>query len=237
MSKEVNIIQKRSESLQRLLNAPGRAKDKPPFWEKMINKFPIHRPFIYHSLLRMAGIKVGKNVRFLGRLKIKLRGKPENIIIGDNVVLGNNVDIRNRENGKIILHEKVYLDDNVRIVAAREGKVEIDVGSELGANTVINSGGDTFIGKFCMIANNVNINSSSHGNVKSNFIKDQPHQHGKVHISDDVWFGGFASVVMNTTIGEGAIIGSNSLARGEIPNFAICVGSPAKVIKYRINHL
>jgi len=233
MSEDKVILQKRTASFRRLLEASDRVKDRPPLMEKTINNFPIRSALFYRILMRMAGIKVGNNVRFLGRLKVKLRGNPENIIIKDNVVLGNNVDLRNRENGKIILHEDVYLDDNVRIVAARDGKVEIDRGAEIGGNTIINSGGDTYIGRFSLIANNVNINSSSHGYAKSKFIKDQPHEHGKVQIGDDVWLGGFVTVVMNTTIGGGAVIGANSLARGDIPPFAICVGSPAKPIKFR----
>jgi len=233
MSEEIDIEQKRSESLQRLVDAPGREKDNPPFWERMINKLPIHRPFIYRTLLRMAGVKVGKNVEFLGRIQLKLRSNPQNIIIGDNVVLGKNVDLRIRENGKIILNERVYLDDNVRIVAARDGKVEIDVGTELGANTIINSGGETTIGKFCMVAGNVQIHSQNHANSKKKYIKEQLYEYGKVTIGSDVWIGSFSSVVVNTTIGEGAVIGANSMVRGEIPAFAICVGSPAKVIRYR----
>ena len=233
MSEEIDIEQKRSESLQRLVDAPGREKDNPPFWERMINKLPIHRPFIYRTLLRMAGVKVGKNVEFLGRIQLKLRSNPQNIIIGDNVVLGKNVDLRIRENGKIILNERVYLDDNVRIVAARDGKVEIDVGTELGANTIINSGGETTIGKFCMVAGNVQIHSQNHANSKKKYIKEQLYEYGKVTIGSDVWIGSFSSVVVNTTIGEGAVIGANSMVRGERPAFAICVGSPAKVIRYR----
>ncbi len=237
MNELTEIEQKRLESLQRLLDVPGRAKDKSPFWEKVINKFPVHTPFFYRTLMRMAGIKVGNNVKFLGRVKVKLRGNPQNIIIGNNVVLGKNVDLRNRENGKIILHERVYLDDNVRIIAARDGKVEIDVGTELGSGTVINSGGETIIGKFCMIAGNVQINAQDHELNKGKYIKDQLYNFGKIIIGSDVWIGSFSAVVVNTTIGEGAVIGANSLAKGEIPPFAICVGSPAKVIKYRTKYL
>tara|TARA_Y100000588_G_scaffold392671_1_gene505458 strand:+ start:3333 stop:4037 length:705 start_codon:yes stop_codon:yes gene_type:complete len=233
MNEEKGILKERTESLHRLLDAPNRAKDDPSLMEKIINNFPIQKSFAYRALMRMAGIKVGKNVKFLGKVHVKLRGKPKNIVIGDNVVLGKNVDLRNRENGKIILHESVYLDDNVRIVAAREGKVEIDVGTELGFGTVINAGGDTTIGKFCMIAGNVQIHAQDHETFKAKYIKEQSYEFGKVTIGSDVWIGAFSSVLVNTAIGEGVIIGANSLAKGEIPAFAVCVGSPAKVIRYR----
>lgn len=223
----------RKASLEHLKSAPSRKAESVPFWEWMINNTPIKTGFWYRLLLKLAGVHVGKNVTFLGGLRVKLRGKTSNINIGDNVILGRNVDLRNRENGKIILHERVYLDDNVRLVAARDGYVEIGFGSEIGGNSIINSGGITTIGEFCMISNNVNINSSSHGTSKDKFIKESPHEHGFVKIGSDVWLGGFATIVMNTEIGEGAVIGANSMARGELNPFGIYVGSPAKLIRTR----
>jgi len=223
----------RAESLERLAESPKRTSDFVPFWETAINCVPFRAGLIYRILFRMAGIRIGKNVRFLGGVTVKLRGSPKNIVIGNDVLLGNNVDLRIRENGRINLRDRVYLDENVRIVAAREGSVDVGLGAELGSGSVINSGGQTKIGKFALIANNVNINSSSHGIAKNRFVKDQPHDHGVVNIGDDVWLGSFSTVVMNTEIGEGAVIGANSVARGKIPAFAVCVGSPARVVRYR----
>ncbi len=224
---------KRLESLQRLSSKltviPGGAS----FWETVINHFPFKGSFWFRMLFRLAGIRLGENVTFIGRVKVKLRGKPENISIGNNVVLGDGVDLRNRENGMIILHERVYLDQNVRIVAARDGLVEIGLGSEIGGNSVINSGGTTRIGRFCMISGGVNINSSRHGTEKSTFVKEQPHSHGFVDIGDDVWIGAGASILINTRLNEGVVVSSNSLVSGEIPSFAICTGIPARVIQYR----
>jgi acetyltransferase-like isoleucine patch superfamily enzyme len=38
---------------------------------------------------------------------------------------------------------------------------------------------------------------------------------------------------MNSKIGNGAVIGSHSVVIGDIPDFGIAVGVPAKVIKFR----
>lgn len=223
----------RGASLDRLKSKLTVVPGKGPLLERLINKFPLKGSFWFRILFRMAGIQLGENVQFLGKVKVKLRGKPENIIIGNNVILGDNVDLRNRENGKIILKDRVYLDHNVRLVAAREGMVEVGFGSEIGGNSVINSGGTTRIGEFCMIAGGVNINSSRHGTEKQSYIKEQPHSHGFVELGDDVWIGSGASILINTKIGTGAVVSSNSLVSGEVPAFAISVGVPAKVIQYR----
>lgn len=223
----------RQQSLDRLLSSPSRALNKPTWKEKLINNFPFPKSILFKILLRQFGIKLGKNVRFQGPIHVKIRGKFSNIEIGDHVVFGKNVDLRNRESGRIVIEKMAYLDDSVRIVAAREGIVQVGVGSELGANTIINSGGKTFIGKFVLCAGFININSSSHGMSIKNFIKDQPHEHGEVHIGDDVWIGSYAAVLMNSKIGEGAVIGSHSVVNSDIPDFGIAVGVPAKVVKNR----
>lgn len=42
-------------------------------------------------------------------------------------------------------------------------------------------------------------------------------------------------VIGGVKIGDGAIIGAGSIVTKDIPPFAIAVGSPAKVIKYRFS--
>lgn len=52
-----------------------------------------------------------------------------------------------------------------------------------------------------------------------------------VVIGDNVWIGEFVAILPGTIIGQGAIIGANSVVSGEIPPFSIAVGSPARVVK------
>jgi len=233
LQEDSHIQEERGASLTRLLASPPRRTEKVPWWEWWVNHFPWRNTKLYCRLLNWAGVQVGEKVTFLGKFHIKLRGRRGSISIGNGAIIGDEVDLRTRENGRMILADNVYLDQRVRIVAAREGEVFIDQGTEIGPNTIINSGGRTYIGKFCMIAGNVNINASTHGIEKNQFIKEQPHSHGEVYISDDVWIGAGASIVMNSKIGEGAVVSSNALVSGEIPPFAICAGTPAKVLRYR----
>lgn len=223
----------REFNLQSFLDNKDDDKHTYYFLESLINNFPFKNSMVFTFLFKLIGIKIGTNVKFLGNIKIKIRGKPENIQIGNNVILGAGIDFRNRENGKIILEDNVYCDVNVRLVAAREGKIFLGKGTEIGAGSVINSGGTFITGKYCMIAGNVNINSSSHGIAKNNFIKIQPHDHGDISLGDDVWIGSGASILMNSSIGDGAVISANSLVSGNIPDFAVCAGVPVKIIRYR----
>lgn len=52
-------------------------------------------------------------------------------------------------------------------------------------------------------------------------------------IGDDVWIGTGAVITKGVKIGNGAVIGVNSLITKDVPENAIVAGNPAKVIKFR----
>lgn len=61
-------------------------------------------------------------------------------------------------------------------------------------------------------------------------------------IGNDVWIGANATILRGLTIGDGAIVGANALVCHDVPPYAIVVGCPARVLKYRfpqdvIDHL
>lgn len=57
----------------------------------------------------------------------------------------------------------------------------------------------------------------------------------KCIIGNDVWIGCNSTILRGVTIGDGAVIGANSLVNKDVPPYAIVVGSPAKIIKYRFS--
>ena len=54
-----------------------------------------------------------------------------------------------------------------------------------------------------------------------------------VRIGRDAWVGMGCIILPGVTIGEGAIVGAGALVTKDVPPFAVAVGSPAQVIKYR----
>jgi acetyltransferase-like isoleucine patch superfamily enzyme len=95
------------------------------------------------------------------------------------------------------------------------------------------------IGNNTLIASKVYISDCSHGSYNGNEFDsspltkpiERPYQIKPVTIENNVWIGEFVTILPGVTIGQGSIIGANSVVSKSIPANCIAVGSPAKPIK------
>jgi len=83
-------------------------------------------------------------------------------------------------------------------------------------------GDDTGIGGHCLIF--------THG-AWLNVLDGYPVTYAPVTLGRSVWLPWRVFIMPGTTIGDGSVIGANSLVSGSIPPSSLAVGSPAKVIK------
>ena len=65
-------------------------------------------------------------------------------------------------------------------------------------------------------------------------INELPHKEDTV-IGNDVWIGHNATILPGVKIGDGAIIGAYSVVAKDIPPYAVAVGNPVKIVKYRFD--
>lgn len=95
------------------------------------------------------------------------------------------------------------------------------------------------IGDNCLMASKIFISDTSHGDYSidskssSPLISpnDRPLINKPVSIGDNVWIGENVCVLLGVTIGNGCIIGANSVVNRDIPEYCIAAGNPAKIIK------
>jgi acetyltransferase-like isoleucine patch superfamily enzyme len=83
-------------------------------------------------------------------------------------------------------------------------------------------GDDTGIGGHCLIF--------THG-AWLNALDGYPVTYEPVTLGNSVWLPWRVFIMPGTTIGDGSVIGANSLVQGTIPPMSLAVGSPAKVIR------
>lgn len=122
---------------------------------------------------------------------------------------------------------------NIYKKAKFSGRVELGDFSDIGYKARIQ--GKCIIGKHVMMAPECQIWTINHN---TEIIPGQAWPSGNrpekpVIIDDGVWLGSRVIILPGVHIGEGAIIGAGAVVAKDIPPYAIAVGNPAKVIKYR----
>lgn len=116
-----------------------------------------------------------------------------------------------------------------------DGLIEIGDNVEMGNGTVVYSSkdGGIKIGSNIMIAAQCYITDTDHGIASGELMKNQKNNVAPTEICDGAWLASGVKVLRGSKIKDGAVIGAQSLVKGEIPENAIAVGIPAKVLKYR----
>lgn len=105
----------------------------------------------------------------------------------------------------------------------------------LGEGTVIMAGAminaDAKIGSHCIINTGAIV---EHDCVIDNFAHISPSASlaGGVKVGEGAQIGINATIIQNITIGKWAIIGAGAVIINDIPDFAVVVGNPGKIIKY-----
>ncbi len=95
--------------------------------------------------------------------------------------------------------------------------------------------GTVTIGNNVMMAEDVKIFTVNHDTSRIDIpMCEQGSQSERpVIIGDDVWIGSNVLILPGSKIGNGVILGAGSVVRGNLPDYAVVVGNPAKIIKFR----
>ena len=123
---------------------------------------------------------------------------------------------------------------NIEKGASFSRKCSLGDNSGIGINCTIH--GDVTIGRNVMMGPNVSIYTRNHcieridiPMNKQGATKERP-----VIICDDVWIGCNVVILPGVVVGSHSVIGAGAVVSKNIPEYAIVVGNPAKIIKSRI---
>ena len=171
-------------------------------------------------------------VRYWRLLKFKLANP--HIITRGMVFLGKGVEIQaTPELSTMEIGRWVHIGDK-NTIRCHEGSLRFGDKVVLGRDNVINTYLDIELGDSVLMADWVYVCDFDHRMDDINVpIKDQGILKGPVRIGPDTWIATKVTILRNTTIGRGCVLGSHAVVKGDIPDFAIAVGAPAKVVKNR----
>lgn len=62
-----------------------------------------------------------------------------------------------------------------------------------------------------------------------------PHTRGDVNIGNDVYLGYESLIRSGVTIGDGAIVGARAVVTRDVEPYAVVVGNPARVVRFRFD--
>ena len=156
------------------------------------------------------------------------------------------------------LEDEIFLDDRVLIYQDQGGgPVELAYRVSIHRDSIIQTGFDGSvkigartsiqprcqfsaykgliqIGSHVQIAPNCAFYPYNHGFAPGKLIMEQPlESKGGIIIEDDAWLGVGAIVLDGVRIGRGAVIGAGSVVTHSIPDGAIAVGVPARMVRMR----
>jgi acetyltransferase-like isoleucine patch superfamily enzyme len=159
-----------------------------------------------------------------------------NLILGGKVYIGDRVTIyQARDGGEVKLDEGVHLYSDIIIETGEGGYVNIGAETHIQPRCSISAyKGSINIGCGVEIAPNCAFYPYDHDIKPGERIRNQPVKtKGGIVVGDDSWLGVGVIVLDGVTIGEGAVVGAGSVVTTDIPDNAIAVGVPARIIKMR----
>lgn len=121
-----------------------------------------------------------------------------------------------------------------------ENKKTLTIGKycEMGDNVHIVAHEEVVIGDNCLMASKIFISDTNHGNYfgeNQSSPETQPNNRKlltkPVSIGNNVWIGENVCILPGVKIGNGCIIGANSVVNKDVPDNCVAVGAPAKVVK------
>jgi acetyltransferase-like isoleucine patch superfamily enzyme len=119
-------------------------------------------------------------------------------------------------------------------IRVHEGECEIGAKTVMGQECTISAFQHVSIGRECIVADRAMLIDFDHGVVEvERAIRHQGIYKRDVKVGSNCWIGYGACILRGATVGDNAIIGSNTVVTKDIPDNAVVAGAPARVLRLR----
>ncbi len=144
------------------------------------------------------------------------------------------ISIKGRGN-RLVLHAGVNLTNTTIEIDGHKCELSIGDGSVIGENCYLSCREcDTrlTIGDDCMFSRNVRLMTSDGHDILQGGSRNNPAKN--IVIGNHVWLADGVTILKGVHVGDGSVVGIQSLLTSSVPANTVSVGTPAKVIKENI---
>jgi acetyltransferase-like isoleucine patch superfamily enzyme len=171
-------------------------------------------------------------VRYWRLLKFRLANP--HVVLRGMLFLGRGVEIHCRPGfGRLEIGRWVHIGDG-NSIRCHEGSMRIGDKVVFGKDNTVNGyldieiGGSTLVADWVYVCDFDHVTADIHAPIKDQGIVKSP-----VRIGPDCWLGAKVTVLRGTRVGRGCVLGAHAVVRGDVPDYAIAVGAPARVVRDR----
>ena len=235
---------------EKVIQVPWNCQKKafrPTFLKRLWSKFWLNfsgTSFLGRNAARLASIGVPPYMgrAFLANLHHKGFIAPSATIHHPLLSLGRHSCISDRATifqapagAEIFVEDNVFIHSDSMLQTGEGGVIKIGSRTHIHPRCIISSYLEPIIiGNNVLLAPNCALYSYDHGTSINMDIWKQPKKsNGRIVIGHGSWIGTGSTVLSGVEIGTGAVLGAGSVATRNIPDYAIAVGNPARVIRRR----
>jgi acetyltransferase-like isoleucine patch superfamily enzyme len=178
----------------------------------------------------MLNLNYGRLIVRWAWLKLRWRGR---LVTDGLAFVGPGVTFEIGPRARVHLGRWSWIGHGTKI-RAHEGEVRIGAKTVLGQECTISAYQHVSIGRECIVADRAMLIDFDHGVVEvERPIRLQGIYKRDVRVGNNVWIGYGACFLRGVTVGDNAIVGTNSVVTRDVPDNAVAAGIPAKVVRMR----
>ena len=174
----------------------------------------------------------GRNVTFGQGVVVR---HPHKVHLGDDVVVDDLVllDAKGTTNTGIKIGNGVFLGRGT-ILSCKDGDITLGDHVNIGFHSEIFSGSQVTVGRHGLFAAYTYLVGGGHEFEQAGVpVIEQERRSKGITLGENVWLGAGAKVLDGVTIGRDVVVGAGAVVTENLPDGAVAVGIPARVVRTR----
>lgn len=171
----------------------------------------------------------------INKTKVYISGKNNSITV-NNALISQTMITINGANNILIIEPEVEIINSTINIRGNNCTIKIGKGTSFGGIRIVNVGESNVIdiGQNCLFSDFIELWASDTHSIY-NSLGDFINPERPVKIENNVWVGSHVKILKGVTIGEGAVIGMNTMVTKNVAPKTLNAGNPMRCLKEGIN--